>query len=169
MKKIISVVLALILVSAMSVSAFAAGSVVAPVVKDFEGGKATYTATTNSSEYTFTADAKDGYNFVGWEISGNYEIVSGSLTSSTITVKYKDGTALTAVSAVPVFEKITVATTTTDADDDEPTTKKPATTKKPTTTKKADTSPVTGDSMAMVMLAVAALGGVVVSKKKLAK
>lgn len=161
MKKIMSVVLALILVSALSVSVFAAGSVVAPIINDYEGGTATITQDTtgNGREFTFTVDTKDGYNFVGWEIDGNYEIVSGSLDSETVTVRFLDDVAIEDISAEPIFEEIG-----TD-EPDEPTEPE----EKTTTTKKKDVSPKTGDSMAMVALATVALAGVVVSKKKLSK
>lgn len=150
MKKVVSVVLALVLVSVLSVSAFAAKSVVAPVEKEYDGGKITYQPSADKdNEYTFVADPKDGYNFIGWEIEGDYEIVSGSLEGSPITVILKDGTAPEDVT--PLFEKVS----------DEPieTTKKPG----------KDTSPKTGKSVAMLALAVVACGGLIVSKKKLAK
>lgn len=154
MKKIMSVVFALILVSVLSVSAFAAGSVVADIVKDYDGGTGTYSQNASGTEFTFTADNKDGYNFVGWEIEGNYEIVSGSLDSESVTVRFLDDVTLEEVSelAEPIFEAV---------DDDVPSTTKDS--------GKEPGSPDTGDSMAVAFLAVAALGGLVVSKKKLSK
>lgn len=163
MKKIMSVVLALVLVSALSVSVFAAGSVVAPVVKDYDGGTVTIAQDTTGNatagkEFTFSVETKDGYNFLGWEIDGNYEIVSGSLESETVTVRFLDDISIEDIGAEPIFEAIDDADEPTD-DDDEPT----------TTAEKEETSPKTGDSMAMVALAAVALAGVVVSKKKLSK
>ena len=95
---------------------------------------------------------------MGWEIDGNYEIVSGSLESETVTVRFLDDISIEDISAEPIFEAIDDADEPTD-DDDEPT----------TTAEKEETSPKTGDSMAMVALAAVALAGVVVSKKKLSK
>ena len=155
MKKIMSVVLALVLVSVFSVSAMAAKSVTAPIVKDYEGGTGTYEQDASGDEYTFTAEPKDGYNFIGWEIDGNYEIIDGDLDSETITVQFLDGTTLEDVSAEPIFEKT--------EEDEEPDTGDEV-------DDTSDTkSPKNGDSVAMSMLAIAALGGVIVSKKKLSK
>ena len=158
MKKLVSIILALVLVSVMSVSAFAAASVVAPIEKEYNGGTATITQDVkNPSQLTFEVVEKDGYKFVGWDIEGDYEIIKGdSLSSNPITIIFKDGTILENVVAKPLFEKV---------DDDEPTTK-------PNDEKPNDEKPVspgTGDSMVMLTLAVAALGGVVVSKKRLSK
>lgn len=192
MKKIMSVVFALILVSAMSISAFAEGSPVAPINKTFEGGKVTYSQNAGGTEFTFTAEKKDGYNFTGWTIdTTKFDIVSGSLTSETIVVKPLAGANLETASntVVPNFEKIPVTVTTsttaattadtTDADDKD-TTKKTTKKSNKTTTKaeketttaapnNSSSSPKTGDSMAMVAFAAAALAGVVISKKKLSK
>lgn len=152
MKKFVSVVLALVLVSVLSVSAFAANSVVAPVEKDYDGGSIIYQPSADKdNEFTFVADPKDGYNFIGWEIEGDYEIVSGSLEESPITIIFKDGT--TAEDVSPLFEKIS----------DE----KPDPTKKPKPSD--DESPKTGKSVAMLALAVVACGGLIVSKKRLGK
>lgn len=184
MKKIMSVVFALILVSAMSISAFAEGSPVAPINKTFEGGKVTYSQNAGGTEFTFTAEKKDGYNFTGWTIDATkFEIVSGSLTSETIVVKPLAGANLETASntVVPNFEKnpVTVTTSTTAATtadttdaDDKDTTKKTTKAEKETTTaapNNSSSSPKTGDSMAMVAFAAAALAGVVISKKKLSK
>lgn len=150
MKKIMSVVLALILVSVMSVSAFASVSPTAPVEKDYDGGTVTYEKDPDKdNEYTFTATSKDGYNFIGWEIEGNYEIVSGSLDGSPITIRLPSGVTFEDVYVEPVFKKVKDKTTTKKDDDKK--------------------SPGTGDSMALAVLAVAALGGIVVSKKRLSK
>ena len=152
-----SVVLVLILVSAMSLSVFATGSVVAPIIKEYEGGTATITQDTSGKYgdgdniYTFVATAIPGYRFVGWKIDGNYEILSGSLKSKKITVRFLNDITVKDDTAIPLFKKIGGA---------EPTQK---------TTKKKTTSPKTSDNMAMVVLATAALAGVVISKKKLSK
>ena len=147
MKKIVSIVVALVLVSVLSVSAFAAKSVVADIITDFNGGTSTTTQDNSKNEFTFTADEKDGYNFVGWEIEGNYEIISGSLDSETITIRFEDDVDLeeAAKLATPEFKKVS------DGGN-----------------KKPDGSPDTGDSMAVAALAVLALGGLVVSKKRMA-
>ena len=167
MKKVISVVLALVLVSVLSVSAFAAGSVVAPVEKEYDGGKVTYQPTPdNNKEYTFVASPKDGYDFVGWDIEGEYEIVSGSEDDPIITVVLKDGTTPDSVTASfrPIEDDEDSDDEAADdeaADDEaeEDDEKEPG----------KGTSPKTGKSVAMLALAVVACGGLMVSKKRLAK
>lgn len=155
MKKIASVVFAFVLVAVLSVSAFAAGSVEADIVKDYDGGSATYSKDAESGQFTFTANTKDGYNFVGWDIAGDYKIISGSLDSETITVVFLDGTtSLDQVSAEPLFEAI-----------DEPEPDEPGDEPEPD----EPVAPKTGDSMALAVLAVAALGGMVASKKRASK
>ena len=183
MKKLVSIVLALVLVSVLSVSAFAAVSPVAPVEKPYEGGTATITTVTSSpSQYIYEATAKDGYKFVGWEIEGEYAPADLDLTNPTITITLKDGTVV-----VPKFEKIEdptdpdepVEDPTEPTDDDEPVDDEP-TDDEPTDDEPVDDEPVddkptddepvspgTGDSMAMLALAAAALAGVVVSKKRI--
>ncbi|MBQ4156111.1 MAG: hypothetical protein IJD90_04830 [Clostridia bacterium] len=159
MKKLVSIILALVLVSVLSVSAFAEVSPVAPIEKTYEGGTATITTVPSSpSQFIYEATAKDGYKFVGWEIEGAYAPADLDLTKPTITITLEDGTVV-----VPVFEKIDDTVEPTEPEDEEPEDEEPEDDgKKPV-------SPGTGDSMAMLALAVAAFGGAVISKKRLSK
>lgn len=168
MKKIFSVALALVLVSLLSLSAFAAGSVVAPIEKEYDGGSVTITTNTTTGAITFEATTKDNFNFVGWEIEGDYEIIAGSLDSTSITVIFKDGTTAEDAVATPVFEKSgSGEEPTTTGNGEEPTTTGNGKDDKDPSGEKD--SPKTGDSMAVLALATVALAGLVVSKKKLSK
>lgn len=155
MKKIVSALVALMMVACLSVTAFAAVSPSAPIHKDYDGGTATFEKDTNSGAIILTAKNRKGYKFLKWEINGNYEIVSGSLDSKTITIKFVSADSevqLKDVDATPKFEKVPgAATKPTKGDDDK-------------------VSPGTSDNgLGVMALAVLALGGVVISKKKLAK
>ena len=185
MKKLISIILALVLVSVLSVSAFAAVSPVAPVEKDYEGVTVTITPNVqNPSQLTFEAVEKEGYKFIGWDIEVDYEKIAEikgekdpvtGLYKNPVTVIMKDGTVLTDIDVNPIYEKIDSATPDEEEPDDDegddedkkPADKKPS--KKPADKKPADESPKTSDSMAMLALAAIALGGAVVSKKRLSK
>ena len=220
MKKLVSIILALVLVAVLSVSAFAAVSPVAPSIKDYVGGTSTIVTVPNKpSQVTYEAAAKDGYQFVGWEIDSAYaqyivtDVEKLDLKSSPITIVLKDGTVVTNPVLVPKFVPIAtqpgqdpsspdqdpsnpgqdpsspdqdpsspdqdpsspdqpgvedpdddVIDDEDDGDDDfEDPDEEPA--DKPA----KGESPKTGDTMAMLALAVAALGGAVVAKKRLSK
>ncbi|MBQ7128666.1 MAG: hypothetical protein IJO19_01605 [Clostridia bacterium] len=156
MKKIVSAILALFLVSSISLCAFALPSRRATVKKVYEGGTATYTYDPDTGNITVTFDLKKGYKFIGWTINGDYEIVSGKLTSTTIVIRPKKDIEIDDLSegATPKFKKLASA---------EKTTKK-------SSGGSGSTSPKTSDNgMAIPMLALLALGGVIVSTKKLSK
>ncbi len=212
MKKLVSIILALVLVAVLSVSAFAAVSPVAPSIKDYVGGTSTIvTVPNNPSQVTYEAAAKDGYQFVGWEIDSAYaqyiqtDITKLDLTSSPITIVLKDGTVVTNPVLVPKF--VPIATKpgqdpsspdqdpsnpgqdpsspdqdpsspdqdpsspdqpgVEDPDVEDPDLEDPD--EKPADKPAKGESPKTGDTMAMLALAVAALGGAVVAKKRLSK
>lgn len=148
MKKIVSALVALMMVACLSITAFAAVSPVATINKDYKGGTATFEKDSESI-ITLTAKAKKGYKFLNWDINGNYEIVSGSLENKTVVIKFKGEVALEDVDATPLFKKIAVA-----ADDDN---------------KKPDSPKTSDNGLGVLALSVLALGGLVVSKKKLAK
>lgn len=154
MKKFVSAILALLLVSSISVCVFAATpSRQATVKKDHTGGTATYTYKPKTGDITVTVDLKKGYKFKGWTISSDYEIVSGSLNSTTLVLRPKKGVEVKNMAniATPAFTK-----------DSSSTTKK--------SSGGGSSSPKTSDNgMAIPMLALLALGGVVVSSKKLSK
>ena len=217
MKKLVSIILALVLVAVLSVSAFAAVSPVAPSIKDYVGGTSTIVTVPNKpSQVTYEAAAKDGYQFVGWEIDSAYaqyiqtDITKLDLTSSPITIVLKDGTVVTNPVLVPKF--VPVATQpgqdpsspdqdpsnpgqdpsspdqdpsspdqdpsspdqpgvedpdVEDPDVEDPDVEDPD--EEPADKPAKGESPKTGDTMAMLALAVAALGGAVVAKKRLSK
>ena len=198
MKKLVSIILALVLVAVLSVSAFAAVSPVAPSIKDYVGGTSTIVTVPNKpSQVTYEAAAKDGYQFVGWEIDSAYaqyiqtDITKLDLTSSPITIVLKDGTVVTDPVLVPKFVPIaTQPGQDPSSPDQDPSTpdQDPSSPDKPGVEdpdvedpdvedpdeEPADKpakgeSPKTGDTMAMLALAVAALGGAVVAKKRLSK
>lgn len=114
MKKLIALITALILVLSTATVAYGA---ISP-----EGKKEylvqVYNNVTDSKDdmasvevgQNYTASAKDipGYIFVGWDISGEYDIVSGDLSSADITVLPKSDLVLTAMYTLVV-----------DMDDDE--------------------------------------------------
>ena len=70
--------------------------------------------TNNDGTVTLTATAKDGVAFMKWVISGEYEIVSGSLTDGTITIKPKAN----GVTVTPDFESMSYPTIYGDANGD---------------------------------------------------
>lgn len=105
MKKIIALVIALTLVLAMPVLAQAktspSGSVEIKVtVKDTNGG------TVDSSEnedltYTIKATPSKNYEFVKWDISGEFTFVKGDINSPEITIDYTSD-----VTVTPVWREI---------------------------------------------------------------
>lgn len=150
MKKIVSALVALMMVACLSITAFAAVSPVATINKDYKGGTATFEKD-SESVITLTAKAKKGYKFLNWDIDGNYEVVSGSLDSKTVVIKLKGDVDLSDVDATPNFKKIAVTSDDGNSDKD-------------------DVAPKTSDNgLGVLALSVLALGGLVVSKKKLAK
>ncbi len=158
MKKIVSAILALLLVSSISVCVFALPSKQATVKKEHTGGTATYTYDPTKGDITVTIDMKKGYKFKGWTINSDYEIVSGDISSGKIVIRPKKGVDIKHLAkvATPKFEKI-------DSNESEETTKSGD-------NGGSSTSPKTSDNgMAIPMLALLALCGVAVSTKKLSK
>ena len=134
MKKVITLAVALLLVSVLSVTAFAAPSVQVPEYEEFDGGVVEIVKDANTDEVTYTADPDKGYEFVEWIITGvegdDYEIVSGSIDGSPITIR-------------PLTDKFSI-----EADFS----------KTGGSGSGSDTSPKNGDFAATAVLAVAALG-----------
>ncbi len=93
MKRIISLLIALIVLFSISTVAMAVDSPVATtqhaceLTNDNANAGSVKKEVTATDTYTLTATAVTGYKFAGWTISGNYTIVSGSLTSEVIVVK----------------------------------------------------------------------------------
>lgn len=134
MKKVITLAVALLLVSVLSVTAFAAPSITVPDYEEFDGGVVEIVKDANTDEVTYTADPDKGYEFVEWIITGvegvDYEIVSGSIDGSPITIR-------------PLTDKFSI---------------EPDFSKIGGSGSGSDTSPKNGDFAATAVLAVAALG-----------
>lgn len=99
MKKILSAIIALSIVLALPVFASAdnspSGTEESKVtVIDVEGGTCEKTKNEDGS-YIIKANVKDGYKFTGWTINGQYEFVSGSLSTPTITIKISSDVTVT--------------------------------------------------------------------------
>ena len=97
MKKIIAIIMSLALVMSLGTMAFAAGSpqgdktYKVTITSDREesgSSKDNYKVVQNGDTFEITADEDDDeYEFLGWEIIGEYEIVSGSLTSRDLVIR----------------------------------------------------------------------------------
>lgn len=94
MKKILAVLFAVLLISVSSVAALAAPSPTAPVIYNVtveaqQGGSVhSFVETVQQGDQVIlTATVDDGYIFTTWNISGEYEIIEGSLSSERIVVR----------------------------------------------------------------------------------
>lgn len=94
MKKILAVLFAVLLISVSSVAALAAPSPTAPVIYNVtveaqQGGSVHSSVETvqQGDQVILTATVDDGYIFTTWNISGEYEIIEGSLSSERIVVR----------------------------------------------------------------------------------
>ena len=164
MKKLVSIVLALVMIFALTSTVAAE---VSPVGKDHytiivgydpaDGSLGTadsdkktvkVDATGKDGEVTLTAEQRADGEFVEWVIDGEYEIVSGSLTDPVLVIR--------PLSDIEAIAKFTHPGSTPD------TPSKPA---KPDT---SESSPKTGDPLWFVLgMAVLALGAGVVAVKKI--
>ena len=158
MKKIVSLMLALLLVAGVSVVAFAAGSPVQPATK-FEVAVSNANSNNGTVEkvvnedgtITLTVKLADGAKFAKWVINGDYEIVEGSLTSTTIKIK-----ASADLKVEASYEGSNTTAEPADSTDD--------------SANGSSVSPKTGAPVASVAVVLFAAAGVaVVSKKKLSK
>ena len=163
MKRVITVALVLVLVFSLSVTAFAKDS---PTGKKYYGISVSYspsdgslgTASADSDKVlitenddgtvTLTANEKGNGVFSSWQITGDYDIVSGSLNSKTITIKPHSD-----ISAVANFTK----------PGSSPDEQKPS-----TPGNKGNTSPKTGDPLLYVIgMMILALGFGTLAVKKI--
>ncbi len=95
MKKILAVLTALVFVFSMATMASAAGSPsgdktykVTVTTNKKDSAKPSYKSVKNGDTLELTADEDtDEYAFVRWEITGDYEIVSGDLESGDLVIK----------------------------------------------------------------------------------
>ena len=94
MKKILAVLFAVLLISVSSVAALAAPSPTAPVIYNVtveaqQGGSVHSSVETvqQGDQVILTATVDDRYIFTTWNISGEYEIIEGSLSSERIVVR----------------------------------------------------------------------------------
>ncbi|MBQ2391070.1 MAG: hypothetical protein II306_04800 [Clostridia bacterium] len=94
MKKIVIALLAIVMLFSMSVVSFAEPSPTAPSVsvenKEFNcaGGSIDISIDTVAKTATLVADEKTDFDFAGWIIPEDYEIVEGSTESEKIVVSY---------------------------------------------------------------------------------
>lgn len=94
MKKLLVSILVIVVVATMSLTVFAALSpvsvgehkVTAGSYATGELGPADYVVNEDGT-ITLTRAAESEFEFEGWKITGEYEIVSGSLTGDTITIR----------------------------------------------------------------------------------
>lgn len=171
MKKRIIVAALAALLSLTSVSVMAATSPQAPTyhkvtIKDtlvesttsttvkIPGGAITATTgvVEDGKEVTFTVTEDEGNAFVSFVITGNYTIVSGSLTDKTITIKPTSDVKVDAT-----FAQNEETTTVEEETEEEETTVKPD---------DSGTSPQTGLPVAGVLVTLLASGAVAVASKK---
>lgn len=149
MKKVLSVFVAVAIVAALSLTAFAYTP--SPVsVGEFnvrvdsyatgELGPGSYTVNEDGT-ISVTRVAESDYNYLGWKIYGEYEIVSGTLKSDTLTVR-----PLSDLRIVEMYDCPAAG-----AEDDDP------------------VSPPTGNNLAAyAALSLLSLSVVIVAKKRLA-
>ena len=157
MKKLLIPLLVLAMICSLSLCAFAESvqSPTAPVVyevvvnqPDKNVGSVSRIDNADGT-ITFTVSAEDEATFTKWVLEGDYEIVSGSLTSKTITIRPKADN----VKVDTVFngEETTTAATSGDSNG-------------------SATSPETGAPVAAVAVVLAtAMGAAFVAKKQLSK
>lgn len=102
MKKLISLVISVLLAVSFCGVAFAQGSPSGStkhkvtVVTSFDG-KSTVASVDDGDTYTLNAKTVSGYNFVKWNLSGSYTIVSGDASSATLVIKPTGDVTATAV------------------------------------------------------------------------
>ena len=103
MKKIFALSLAVLMLMSLAVCAFAIEgespdkpgteyklTVIAGPGGTAEGKK------NDDGTYTITAYPDDGHTFTGWELTGDYEIISGSLTDRVMVIRLKSDVVATA-------------------------------------------------------------------------
>jgi hypothetical protein len=148
MKKLLAFICTLAIVAAGAVTAFAADSPSGEV--KYKVNFATYASGSKkvSTNYTVEGDtikftaSESQYTFEKWEISGDYEIVSGSLTSKTLVIRPKAD-----VSVVELFKEVS--------------------TSGGSSSNTSDKSPTTGDAFSVfaALIALISAGAFVVVKK----
>lgn len=114
MKKVLSVLVAVLLIAISALPAFAA-SVDSPkpttanydikVVTDTDGGDYDFEYTSDvlddgTQTVRFTAKPDPGYEFAGWTFEGDYDIISGDLNSTVIELSISSD-----IKAIPLFKK----------------------------------------------------------------
>lgn len=88
MKKILTVVLVIALMSTFCLAAFATNSPAGKTISVSAKGNGSVQKVANSDgTITLTGKSNAGDTFIGWLIEGDYEIVSGSLKSPVLVVK----------------------------------------------------------------------------------
>ena len=111
MKKIIALSLTVVMLLSLAIGAFAAdlGSPERPgtghkvSVVSGKGGSAENKENSDGT-HTITAKADDGHKFTKWEISGDYDLISGTLNDTVIVVRPKGD-----INVVATFDEKTPA------------------------------------------------------------
>ncbi len=106
MKKVLSVLMAVVMLAAICVVSVSAEEYPSPSDRDYyvievdadEGGTANAdTSTVTKGDTTkITAKPGDGYEFAGWEFSGDFEWVEGDANSAVIVIRPKADVKFTA-------------------------------------------------------------------------
>lgn len=115
MKKVFAVTIAALILVLSAIPVFAANpSPTKPtdynvIIHNPNGGTATYTIEVDEDgqHATLVAHPKNGYEFVGWRIEGDYVLVDGELTDEIITILMRSD-----INAYPIFRKIGTSSTT---------------------------------------------------------
>lgn len=165
MKKLLIPLLVLAMVFSLSLCAFAESvpSPTAPVVYEVTVNQpnknvgSVSRVDNNDGTITLTVSPEEAVSFTKWVLEGDYEIVSGDLTSTTIIIKPK-------ADNVIVNTEFKTAETTTSAEETTVPSDAPA------DDNGSDTSPETGAPVAAVAVTLAvAMGAAFVAKKQLSK
>ncbi|MBR1731044.1 MAG: hypothetical protein IJ725_01245 [Ruminococcus sp.] len=117
MKKVFALAVAALILMFAAVPAFAADKNPSPtkptdynvIIHNPNGGTATYTIEVDEDgqHATIVAHPKNGYEFIGWRIDGDYTLEDGTLTDEEITILLHSD-----VHVYPQFRKIGTSSTT---------------------------------------------------------
>lgn len=154
MKKIVSLSLIMLLSTILSITTLAAPSKEATIKKEYFGGTASYSYNAEKNTVTAKVNLKKGYSFQSWQVSDDYEIVSGNKNSLEITLERVDDRK---ISLEKIFEKV------------KPIFKKTGSEKEKRKEKnKSSTAPKTSDgNITVIITALLALSGAMISVREI--